>query len=180
MYIPTETGLKKRETITELVEAYNETCRLVKEAYTSFSMAVECFKRVGRYFPNIEIKSTYRALDDRDISEATQEITSKAWEGIIDKTQMREAMTEKRWKEIENQIETKKMPEFTVDNVLAILTSLYGRTGELLNESIIEVFETLRPRHSRHKPTRKKKYRQKSSLHIWSIRGGLITTMNKD
>ena len=72
-------------------------------------------------------------------------ITQQGWRYVLKQAQIESYMTEKRQKEISEQIE-KNPPELTVENIQSTLEGLAHRANGLLEESIREVFDWLRPR----------------------------------
>src|SRR5262249_11156685 len=97
---------------------------------------------------------SYGHLWERDISdynlaqtlEKVQAYQAKnAWRYLLRQTGLMAYMTERRQKELQEQIEKGDLPCLTVENVLSTLQGLHGQLGSLLLESVREVFEWLRP-----------------------------------
>lgn len=72
-------------------------------------------------------------------------ITRNSWHYILAQTGLRHYMTEKRQKELYEQIEKNELPPLTVENIMGTLQGLAGRINGLLEESVKEVFDWLRP-----------------------------------
>lgn len=145
------TELVKKETVTDLVGKYNATIESMKRLFEELADANKSFQAFQNFFP-FYIESTVRNLfRGYSIESAIKILKAEAWGGIIKKTQMLEAMTERRRAEIEKQIQEDKMPEITVENIYSVLNSLYAKSSDLLTESIKEAFEILRPRRSKYK-----------------------------
>lgn len=144
------TELVKKETVTDLVGKYNATIESMKRLFKELAGANKSFQAFREIF-HFYVGRSGHGHHECDMDLVATVLKAEAWEGIIRKTQMFEAMTERRRAEIEKQIQEDKMPEITVENVYSILNSLYSKSNYLLTESIKEAFEILRPRHSKHK-----------------------------
>src|SRR5262249_48678091 len=92
---------------------------------------------------------SYGHLWERDISdynlaqtlEKVQAYQAKnAWRYLLRQTGLMAYMTERRQKELQEQIEKGDLPCLTVENVLSTLQGLHGQLGSLLLESVREVF----------------------------------------
>jgi hypothetical protein len=99
----------------------------------------------------------YHHLFDREISDynlsedaekSAKRITKNSWRYILDQTGLNQYMTEKRKTELYKQIEDGTLPPLTVENIQGTLMGLAGKVNGLLEESIREVFEWLRPHQS--------------------------------
>lgn len=77
-----------------------------------------------------------------------QHVTKNAWRYIVSQTGISHYMTPKRKEMLQEQIKKGDLPALTVDNIMGTLQSLAEQTPQLLQESIKEVFDWLRPRHN--------------------------------
>lgn len=77
---------------------------------------------------------------------SVQHVTKNAWRYIVQKMGIMAYMTEARANQLKDQIQKSDLPELTVDNIMSTMQALAGRTPELLQEAIREVFTWLRPR----------------------------------
>ena len=69
-----------------------------------------------------------------------------AWRYVIEVIGLRSYMTEKRQKELQEQLDKDQFPELTVENILSTLQGLTSQIGSLLEESAKDVFDWLRPK----------------------------------
>ena len=84
---------------------------------------------------------------DKASENSAKLVTRNAWKYILAQTGLNQYMTAKRRKELEEQIEKNELPPLTVENIVGTLQGLAGKVNGLLEESIKEVFDWLRPRH---------------------------------
>jgi hypothetical protein len=102
----------------------------------------------GGYYHNI-LPSSHNygdsVFEERSEKEVYDHLTRNAWKYILDQTGLKHYMTEKRRKEMEEQIQKNELPPLTADNIMGTLQGLAGRVKGLLDESIKEVFDWLRP-----------------------------------
>lgn len=75
-------------------------------------------------------------------------VTKNAWRYVVKQTGITAYMTEKRQQELTKQIEKGDLPSLTPENILSTLEALSQQTPALLEESVREVFDWLRPRYS--------------------------------
>lgn len=80
--------------------------------------------------------------------ESADLITKNAWRYILAQTGLNHYMTEKRQKELTEQIDKGGLPPLTVENIIGTLQGLAGRIDGLLMESVKEIFDWLRPRNN--------------------------------
>jgi hypothetical protein len=88
-------------------------------------------------------------INDYDLpghaEQSLKRITKNAWKYILDQTGLNQYMTDKRKNEIYQQIENGSLPPLTAENIQGTLMGLAGKMNGLLEESIREVFDWLRP-----------------------------------
>ncbi len=72
-------------------------------------------------------------------------VARNAWRYVLAQTGITAYMTERRQKELYEQLEKGHFPCLTVENVLSTLQGLQGQLGTLLLEAAKEVFDWLRP-----------------------------------
>jgi len=64
---------------------------------------------------------------------------------VIDQTGVRQVMTQERTNEVKKQLDDGNLPPFTDQNVTDMIRHLRGDLGTMMEESVKEVFEWLRP-----------------------------------
>lgn len=82
-------------------------------------------------------------------TESVTHIRKNAWRYVVKLIGVREYMTDARKKALDAQIEKGDLPDFTVDNILSAGACWTLQTPQLLQESLQEVYDWLRPRHTR-------------------------------
>ena len=91
------------------------------------------------------------AIHDADLPrtacEVDTQVATNTWRYLLRQLGLDAYMTETRQKELQTQLERGELPPLTVDNVLSTLQGLTSQVGTLLEESVREVFEWLRPYH---------------------------------
>ena len=149
----TDSDLVKWQPIRAMIEQYNQAQAEITEGFKLLASAKQRMKVFGTYNDSI-IK---RDLRDYEISNGATKgsldvIKKGAWRGIVDRTQVRNLMTEKRVGELDRQLETGEgLPPLTMESVQAFLEELGSNMDSLLSETLTEAFETLRPRRSEYK-----------------------------
>lgn len=103
--------------------------------------------KLGYYHSIIPNRNHYgdSVFEGKAIAESADLITQNAWRYILAQTGLNHFMTEKRKRELHEQIEKNELPPLTVENIVGTLQGLSGKLNGLLEESIKEVFDWLRP-----------------------------------
>lgn len=92
-------------------------------------------------------------LNNGGTKDCLKTIKKQAWQGIVDKAQIRNLMTEARTKKLDRQLydSPDELPELTVENVRAFIKDMASNMDTLLAETIKETFDILRPPRSEYK-----------------------------
>lgn len=149
------TGLMHRSTAEAMVEAYERNVAQVRLAY---SMLVDAQADLNKAFMVGELThQDFRLLPsghrsaggDRATIEGAEAIieaiTRKAWSRTYDYLNIRQFLSLKRQEEFEKELESGKLPEFTVGNIMASFENARGSLGTYMEEAVLEVFNFLRP-----------------------------------
>lgn len=88
-------------------------------------------------------------FDDPD--RAVEVMARQAWRVIVDRLELRRAMSIARWERLQRQLEKEKLPPITEANVEAFVEDCMSNLRDMLGEAVSEVFEWLRPRRSEYK-----------------------------
>ena len=75
----------------------------------------------------------------------------EAWRAIIAKLGVRAALSDRRWRELEKQLENGELPNITPEAIEEMVSGLAGNLSGYFAEAVAEVFEFLRPHHSEYK-----------------------------
>jgi hypothetical protein len=146
--MPTE--LIPHQTITTIVENVAQAQADVQQAFTLLTAAKQRLRAVLGHHPHYYDSLWEYRLDDsetfdRAAEASTRRITQNAWRYILTQTGVTHYMTERRHKELAEQLKRGDFPALTVANVLSTLEALTSQVGSLLDESVKEVFDWLRP-----------------------------------
>jgi len=130
-----------RQTIAHMVAAYKTGRTQLVEAYSSIREAKGILKSSfggkGLWKLDLDIP------DNED--KALKCLLISAWEYVINQTGVRQVMTQERTDEVKQQLEDGDLPPFTGENVMAMIDHLRGDLNIMMEESVKEVFEWLRP-----------------------------------
>ena len=146
--------------VSAIVENVNEAKAEVKQAMDLLLKAKTRLKRTlgdGTCSANL----WKGQIHDSDYSfegvkkDSEKIITQSAWRFIIHHVGFNHFMTEKRQKELEKQIDNNELPELTEENIMGTLVGLSNRVDGLLQESLKEVYDWLRPREGSHRASYK-------------------------
>ncbi len=138
--------------LTAIVEAYTDACGEVRQAFDLLDKAKHRLINVlgdrGRLF------ETNRVSDFDLPAEATASchfIKKTVWYYLLEKTEILNLISGKQKNQLLEQIRVGNVPDITVDNITSILENLRTSIPDLLNETIREAFEFLRPLGSQYK-----------------------------
>lgn len=144
--------LEKYVPINNMILQY-ETAK--KEVTQAFNLLVSAKNRMGIFgtYYNHLWKSRISDYDlEKKIENCHRTIKENAWRGIVDKTKIRELLSEKSSKELDKQLENvDELPELSVESVKSLLENLHGNLGNLLQETLEETFDFCRPPQSKYK-----------------------------
>ena len=146
-----ETDIIPHQTVTAIVENVDLARAEVAQA---FELLITAKKRLAatlgdgsNYYHHIFKDHITDHNLEKDAKDSAARITRNAWQYILDQTGLNKFMTEKRRNELYSQIERGELPPLTVENIHGTLQGLAGKVNGLLEESIREIFDWLRPSH---------------------------------
>jgi hypothetical protein len=132
-----------------MVDAYSAAQAEVAQAFELLGAAKARLKAAfGEYADTV---LPHRCSDynlPETAKEADREIRRQAWTSILSKCQIQNLLSTERNRELESQIKNDQTPELTKEALMAFIESFASRMPNLLNETISEAFEQLRPRRS--------------------------------
>jgi len=148
-----DTELIEHQTVTAIVENVEQAKLEVKQAFELLNTAKGRLNATlgdgkhGYYHSIVPNKNHYgdSVFEGKAVADSMDLITQNAWRYILAQTGLNHFMTEKRKRELHEQIEKNELPPLTVENLLGTLQGLSGKLNGLLEESIKEVFDWLRP-----------------------------------
>jgi hypothetical protein len=80
-----------------------------------------------------------------------ERIKRDAWECLVERLQLKAAMSIARAAELDEQLKNGTMPPITEENVTRFAEDCYGKLPQMLSECVHEVFDWLRPPGSKYK-----------------------------
>jgi hypothetical protein len=139
-----------QQTVVSLVDNYK---KIVEEIERGFGILDNAKKLAVASFSSHGIMPD--RFDDYDFNHNTKQsqryITRNVWNYVVRKCQIDNIASSKRWNDMQKMIEEGKMPEITVENILGIIMGFSSNIDQLIEESIVEVFDWLRPTNSEYK-----------------------------
>lgn len=143
-----------RATVEEMVACYDRTVAALRAGYELIDGALCDFGAAfqnggGRY----SVGSSRRSSDVtfEDPGPAIVEIRRSAWRAVVERLKVRRMMSIKKWKELSEKLDRDEPPVFTVELVMGLAKQVASDGPEMIRESVVEVFDFLRPPQSRFK-----------------------------
>lgn len=148
-------GLTVRATVADLCAVFASAERDVRAAFASIVAAqarVNAAFTLGGNLPIRVDASRHGYHDSFDEPEhAIERMRRAAWGVIVDRLELRRMLSIKRYERLVEQIEKETPPELTEENVNAFVLQYAADLPTMIRESVVEVFEWLRPHYSEHK-----------------------------
>jgi hypothetical protein len=148
----TDTTLARRSTVRELVAAFQVAEQTVRRC---FSQLAEAEREVNLAFTasnrsEISIDANEHWGSRWDDADATiEKMQRQAWRVIVDRLELRRAMSIARYDELVRTLDHEKLPPITEENVSAFVDRFAQDLPAMISEAVREVFEWLRPRNSK-------------------------------
>lgn len=145
-------NVMKHMPASSMIDNYRIAQKEVKEAFKLIISAKtrlkSCFGPYNdRIFPH-----NFREYNLKKESAAALDIIRRnAWKGIIEKTQIKNLISNKRKNHLEDQLERGELPELDHQTLADMLSDLGGNIDSYFKEAVQEIFNWLRPRRSGYK-----------------------------
>lgn len=147
---PPPDALVIRSTVRELVTTWQSTCDYIRSAFGMIQDAQDrlnaTFNLGSAFGMTIEPGSHSRGANWSSPNEAIDRLRIDAWHQIVQRMELRRILSVSRWQELSKMVEKGEMPEITIENVSALASGHSQNIGAILEESIREVYDWLRPR----------------------------------
>jgi len=145
------TSIMVRQTAAQMVAAYNAALEKARQAYGLIAEANTLIKDAfgpyaGEFINRNE--SWYNNDPDDYLKRVKKTIKRSAWARIVEITEIRKMMSEKRSEEFRKMLDSDGLPELTIEAILTELDSFMQNQDALRAEMVKEVFAMLRPRGS--------------------------------
>jgi hypothetical protein len=85
---------------------------------------------------------------DREAKDSAALIERNAWKSIVSRLEVWSMLSIKKGEELSRQLDKGDLPPLTEEAVFAFMEQLYNHMGTLLEDSVQEVFDWLRPTHN--------------------------------
>jgi len=148
------TDVAKRETLAAMIGTYQQAIKSIEEAYAMLETAQKSLRAVFLDAPGYRFSANERNCTEVG-KKASDEINAKlkkdAWAVIVERMELRRLLSIKRRTELDGQIDKGELPELTVENVMALFETSAANVNTYMEEAVKEVFDYLRPSHSRYK-----------------------------
>lgn len=152
----TSSALANRQTIVELVAAYEQAAAGIRVGFARIARAENDLTRA---FDSGEFKYTFSvrdrhnrgAIDFDDPEPYVKQLEREVWKALVERLEIRRMCSIKRAAEIDRQLEREELPELTVENVLSWANGIQDKLPDMIQEAVEEVFDWLRPRGQKYK-----------------------------
>lgn len=151
----TGTQLIPRDTVTQLVENYQQAIADVTEAYrllhgaksrlnTSFGLGQRLYS--FDVLPHAHGRGA-ETLSDRSLSLVQKQLKLDAWRALVDRLELKKLLSIARRTELDKQLygDGEDLPEITIENVWGLFESAVSNLDRYMEEAVLEVYEMLRP-----------------------------------
>jgi hypothetical protein len=144
MTLPDFDAIAGRQTIAEFVREYGQSEKDIRDGFALVKRGLQSLGEgtslhTGHY------------VDFDSPDEVATTLRRKAWSNIIDRLQMRRAMSVKAWNEFEERMKRSEVPPITVEIIEGMVRQYRQDLPAMLEASVVEIFEWLRPRDSEYK-----------------------------
>jgi hypothetical protein len=131
----------------------------IKEVDKAFGHLVEAKKHLidiygsnaNAWRTEVLTSNQYYGNLENAAQKSKEAIKKNMWSYIVEKTQIRHLLSEKKKQELDRMMENETLPEVEADTVQAFITNLAGNLPNLFKEACCEVFDMLRPPRSEYK-----------------------------
>jgi hypothetical protein len=172
MHQPSE--IIPKQTVDDLVEAYNQSVADLTEGYTLLARAE---KRLESAFGRISPRGCFTVLDryhankfssgnPAEIIQFTSlRLRRSAWFRIVEALGLKKVMSVSSFKELDRRLESdEEVPDLTSENVLDLMMTYLQNQKAILEELVEEVYDFLRPRSGHFKSNSKFELKKKVIL----------------
>jgi hypothetical protein len=137
--------------VETIVAAYRDALGEIRRAHELLASAQSLLGKAfaDSYRFTVAPRESYGQIGDAAVKNIERTLHRAALAAIIDKLKIRPALSEKRWRELERQLEEsplEELPAIDVDAIRAMVDGMAENLGTYLVEAVTEVYNTLRPR----------------------------------
>lgn len=151
----TRTDVGERLSVEELVAGYVQAEAEIRASFGTIRAALDRLDATlaGESWRGFHLTSrsghheTNWAIPDEHLIHLRRQV----WERLIERSQIRRAMSIAAWKKLEDEVEHEDPPEVTIENVNSLIAQFREDGPAMLEAAVHEVFEFLRPHGDRYK-----------------------------
>jgi hypothetical protein len=153
------TALATRKTVEDLVRVYEQAERDIRAGFALVEAAQQqlgdAFQGSGRM--SLARRGRHEAPYEFGEAEATRVLAGyrrQCWATLIERLELRRICSISRWEKLWKQVHDgpdSEVPEITVELVLGMAEGFRSQMGDMIRESVREVYDMLRPRNSEYK-----------------------------
>lgn len=152
---PADGALVEHSTVEELVRIYEQAEADIRTGFRLVADAVVSLNNtVAAGGGNLYLRSRFNHHAIAHFDEPDDHLTHlrrDVWSLLIDRMQVRRAMSIAAWEKLQKQINDEDPPAITVSNLHDMVDQFREDIPTMLKEAVAEVFEWLRPRGGRYK-----------------------------
>jgi hypothetical protein len=145
----TEDRIADRISIPDLVATFRQAEAEVRASFASINAAVGRLKAVGAGGEYLRLRGRHDhqrySFDWADPTEVITELRRDVWATLIERMQLRRAMSIEAWAKLEKQIKEDEPPEISIENVESMVAQFRDDAPVMLKAAVDEVFHFLRP-----------------------------------
>jgi hypothetical protein len=142
--LPDFDSIAPRSTITELVRTYQQAEADMRAGFALVKRGLDALNYGTRM-------GYHDSVDFAEPDDLAKKLRLQTWRTIVDRLQMQKAMSVKAWAEFEKRMRDEDPPPVTVEIIVGMVRQYRQDLPEMLRQSVVEVFEWLRPHGDRFK-----------------------------
>lgn len=147
------TDIAKRETLTTLVNCYKVASEEIEQAYALLKSAKKRLNDAFQSNYTFDTSTRDNGYVGKEGSDAILKgIKMSAWRVLVERMELRRLLSVKRREELDRQLyDAESLPDITEENIIAMLETSAANIDTYLVDAIKEIFDYLRPPHSKYK-----------------------------
>ena len=144
-----DTDIVVKQTALELVNHYQTNQQRIAEAY---DLLMEADIQTAMFFSGSFEHAKYYTPLKGEKEKALKNLRVSAWRAIVNNMGLHKFMSLKREKQFSDNCDKGTLPEINDENVFTFLDDVIGNASEIAAESVLELYDWLRPGTRRHDP----------------------------
>lgn len=166
------TPLATRRTVAELVAIYQASEADIRKGFSLVGHALDrIVEAMGGRGMHLQGRHQRNDLNWHEPDEVLTHLRRQTWRRLIERSQIRKAMSIAAWEKLEKQVDQEEPPEVTIENVESMIAQFREEGPAMLAAAVKEVFEFLRPHGDRFKTNSQYEIGERVVLEGWVRRG---------